>query len=111
MHFDDFQEETLSTSIYKENCETENERVFYTTLGLVGEAGEIANKVKKVLRGDYSLDEIRKELSKEIGDVLFYCAALANELNISLDYIAKVNQGKLAKRKKEGKLKGSGDNR
>lgn len=79
----------------------------YTTLGLAGEAGEIANKVKKVIRDGRSTDGIADEL----GDVLWYLAAVANELGADLGDIADANLAKLASRAKRGKLGGSGDNR
>ena len=82
-------------------------------MGLVGEAGEVAEKVKKILRDNGGLiDEGRKkELSKELGDVLWYLAQVATELNLSLDDIACLNIEKLNSRKERDRLGGSGDNR
>lgn len=86
----------------------------YPALGLTGEAGEIANKVKKILRDDYDLVELtvkEQELAKEIGDVLWYCAALASDLGLDLSKIAQDNLDKLQDRANRGTIKGSGDNR
>jgi NTP pyrophosphatase (non-canonical NTP hydrolase) len=85
----------------------------YTALGLVGEAGEIANKTKKVLRDDSgTLTEMAKDaLIGEAGDVLWYLAALCNELGVSLEFVAQYNLKKLSSREQRGALQGSGDNR
>lgn len=80
-------------------------------LGCAGESGEISEKVKKYLRGDFSCKELKNLLSAEIGDVLWYCATLSHSLGISLDDIAKDNIKKLLARMKKGNIKGSGDNR
>lgn len=85
----------------------------YTTLGLNGEAGEIAEKIKKIIRdkgGDFSqLD--KADIIKELGDVLWYLAMLARSLDISLDDVATTNVEKLASRKARGVIQGSGDER
>lgn len=82
-------------------------------LGLLGESGEFAEKLKKILRDkDAKLsDTDRQELAKELGDVLWYVAVIANYLDVKLDDIAETNIQKLASRKTRGKLAGSGDNR
>jgi NTP pyrophosphatase (non-canonical NTP hydrolase) len=78
------------------------------TLGLVGEAGEFANKVKKITRdGDYN----HFALMRELGDILWYIAMAADELGISLETIAWDNIEKLTERKIRGTLHGEGDNR
>ena len=82
--------------------------ITYPALGLAGEAGEVANKVKKVIR-DGKLD--KASLKAEIGDCLWYIAALCRDLNVDLGDIAKANLEKLQDRKARGTLKGSGDNR
>ncbi len=108
MNFQEYQTKSRKTAIYKDA----GNNYVYPTLGLVGEAGEIANKLKKVQRGDYALtDEVKKEVSKELGDVLWYVAQLATELGASLDEIAQSNIEKLYSRMDRGKLGGSGDNR
>lgn len=85
----------------------------YVTLGLIGEAGEIAEKMKKIIR-DRSC-EITKEdtllLQKETGDVVWYAAANARELGTSLANVAQQNIDKLQSRKQRGVISGSGDNR
>lgn len=92
--------------------ETHSQRsIAYTSLGLAGEAGEIANKVKKILRGDYAADDIRDDLSKELGDVLWYVAMVAEAFDLSLEDIADANLQKLASRQERGVIQGSGDDR
>jgi len=102
----DYQDKAATTAVYPKERGVE-----YTTLGLVGEAGEIANKVKKVMRGDYDRDALREMLAGEIGDVLWYLAMLAEELGIDLGDIAQANLDKLASRKDRGVITGSGDDR
>lgn len=90
----------------------ENEHLLaYLALGLGGEAGEIQNKIKKVLRGDYPAEAIRDDLQAELGDVLWYLAVLADALGLSLAEIAQANLDKLASRQQRGQLRGSGDTR
>ena len=101
-----YQERAATTACYPERHGIE-----YTALGLAGEAGEVANKVKKYLRGDYGLEELRAACFDEIGDVLWYCAALARELDLELDAIAQHNLDKLADRKRRGVIQGDGDKR
>ncbi len=85
----------------------------YPTLGLAGEAGEVADKVKKILRDNNGVfDSLAKEAIKlELGDVLWYIAQLSTELGFELEDVAQANLDKLTKRASEGKLTGSGDNR
>ena len=85
----------------------------YPALKLAGEAGEVAEKVGKSLRGDFSLDDpnVKLELLKELGDVLWYVNALANDLGSDLQTVADMNITKLESRKARGVLQGSGDNR
>jgi NTP pyrophosphatase (non-canonical NTP hydrolase) len=85
----------------------------YASLGLVGESGEIANKVKKVIRDDYNIltDERKSELQAELGDVLWYLAELSTILGVSLNKIAKDNLEKLESRARRGKIQGAGDSR
>ena len=114
MTFDEYQEFARSTAIYPEDC-----KVTYPTLGLCGEAGKVAEKIKKGIRdgldnyglNPYQKKQFKEELTKELGDVLWYIAALASDLNISLDDVAENNVQKLASRKKRNKIGGSGDNR
>jgi len=110
---------TLTATYYQARaCETaifpKHQAMEYLTLGLTGEAGEIANKVKKFIRDGATKDEYlakRIEIGYEIGDVLWYCAVLAEELDMNLGHIMEKNLEKLHDRKKRGKLSGSGDNR
>jgi len=109
MTLNEYQEHALETAVYPEKY-----KVVYPALGLAGEAGETADKIKKVLRGDDGgvlTDEKRQAVAMEIGDVLWYCATLAHDLGYDLDTIAKMNYAKLKSRKERGKLSGSGDNR
>lgn len=85
----------------------------YPTLGLCGEAGEVADKVKKVLRdqnGCFS-DAVKQSLLLELGDVLWYVAQLASELGFELDQVAEANLEKLASRAARNVISGSGDHR
>jgi NTP pyrophosphatase (non-canonical NTP hydrolase) len=99
----EYQDMAAATAIYK----TEHQ-VIYPALGLAAEAGEVANKVKKILR-DGKFD--REGISDEIGDCLWYIAALCRDLNVDLSEVAKNNISKLRDRKERGTLKGSGDKR
>jgi NTP pyrophosphatase (non-canonical NTP hydrolase) len=110
---------SITASLYQEKaCETaifpKHQAMEYLTLGLTGEAGEIANKVKKFIRDGAPPDEYEAkkiEIGYEIGDVLWYCAVLAEELDMNLGHIMEKNLEKLADRHKRGKIRGSGDNR
>jgi NTP pyrophosphatase (non-canonical NTP hydrolase) len=85
----------------------------YPTLGLCGEAGEVADKVKKVLRdqeGNFT-PEVRDALKLELGDVLWYVAQLASELGFELNEVAEANLKKLASRAARNVIGGSGDHR
>jgi NTP pyrophosphatase (non-canonical NTP hydrolase) len=87
--------------------------LMYAVLGLNGEAGEVAEKVKKLLRDndEQITPEVREALRKELGDVLWYLSACATDLGLSLDDVADANLSKLYSRKERGVLSGSGDNR
>jgi len=87
----------------------EKHAIVYPALGLVGEAGEISEKVKKWLRGDRELD--REGLLGELGDPLWYLTSLADDLGYTLQDVIDYNVAKLTSRKERGVLKGSGDNR
>jgi len=84
-------------------------RLIENTLGLVGEAGEVAEKVKKYLRDNTKVSQ--KEIVKELGDILFYTTALANYFYSNLPEVMETNMDKLNDRAKRGVIKGSGDNR
>ena len=109
MNFNDYQAKSRHTAKYP----AIGHPVIYPTLGLVNEAGEVAGKIKKVFRdkeGRIS-DETREALKAELGDVLWYIAQLATELDLSLDEIADYNIAKLSDRLQRGKISGDGDNR
>lgn len=106
---DEFQGHALETAVYPEEY-----RVIYPALGLAGEAGEAADKVKKILRGDDGgvwTEEKKRAVALECGDVLWYVATLAWDLGYSLQEIGEMNYEKLMSRKKRGTLGGSGDER
>lgn len=93
------------------------ENPIYPALGLVGEAGEVAEKVKKLWRNelktrgaDYSPEQ-RTEIIKELGDVLWYITALAREVGSSIEEVARTNSVKLNSRGKRGVINSAGDNR
>ena len=96
MEFKDYQAEAKRTALYPNRLKN----LEYPTLGLAGEAGEVANIVKKIQRdfGGEITDEIRAKLKDELGDVLWYISACADELGITLSEIAEYNVEKLAKR-------------
>jgi NTP pyrophosphatase (non-canonical NTP hydrolase) len=85
----------------------------YPSLGLAGEAGEVAEHAKKAIRDDGGMvsDERRQAMAKELGDALWYVAQLASELGLELEDIARTNLDKLSSRQQRGVLSGSGDDR
>lgn len=117
-----YQDCALATAVYPKEL-----GLAYTALGLAGEAGEVANKIKKILRGDdenaepsladYQSGQFRisgdrrEQIKKELGGVMWYLAATAKEAGLSLDEIADANIQELRSRQKRGVLKGDGDNR
>jgi NTP pyrophosphatase (non-canonical NTP hydrolase) len=109
MNFEEYQEKSRKTAKYPEA----GNNYIYPTLGLSGEAGEVAEKIKKVIRdkGGEINDETRSEIKKELGDVLWYVSQLATELGLSLDDVAESNIQKLYDRMERGVLQGNGDNR
>lgn len=110
MDFDEYQKRALTTVLTTDDTFKD---LLHWVLGINGESGEIAEKVKKIIRdknGEVS-DEDKKDLAKEIGDVLWYLAVFADQLGISLDDIAQQNLEKLQSRKQRGVLGGSGDDR
>ncbi|AXH67269.1 MazG-like nucleotide pyrophosphohydrolase [Streptomyces phage Wofford] len=109
----DYQMAAAETGIYPGHGEATTEAIGYTVLGLVGEAGEIANGFKKSIRDENGVVTAEKAqaLAAELGDVLWYVANLANELGYPLELIAKQNLQKLKSRQARGVIQGSGDNR
>ena len=105
---DMYQKVALTTAIYPRE-----QAIIYPTLGLTGEAGEVANKVKKIIRdgSNFKDEKLVSEIKAEIGDCLWYIAVLASDFGIKLSDIASANLEKLEKRKERGTIHGSGDNR
>ena len=108
MKISEYAEAAAETAIY-----SHTHAILYPALGMAGEAGEVANKVKKIIRDGVNKqpDDWREQIAAEIGDVLWYCAALARDINIPLATIAAQNRDKLRARKEKGTLGGSGDKR
>jgi NTP pyrophosphatase (non-canonical NTP hydrolase) len=109
LDFDQYQREAGLSAIYPDRFDN----LYYPALGLAGEAGEVCEKIKKIMRdknGRVS-EEDQQLLVKELGDVLWYVSALADELDVFLGDIASTNIQKLLSRKQRGKISGSGDNR
>lgn len=102
MKLNEYQHEAVSTTIYPNSGEIGG--LSYTVLGLCGEAGELANKLKKHIRSGTTVDP--DVLADELGDVLWYVAAIARELGIPLDAVAQINLKKLNERKEKGTLAG-----
>ena len=99
----EYSEFAEKTAIYPEEAE-----IVYPALGLAGEAGEVANKVKKMIRDD-RLD--RDAIASELGDCLWYIAQLCRDLNVDMASVARKNLDKLSMRKQKGTLQGNGDAR
>lgn len=113
MDFNDFQRECRKTAIYQERLNTLIGRLSYTTLGLTSEAGEVAGKLKKIMRDQncYVSAESAEAIVSEIGDVLWYCTMICEELNFNVAECAEMVVNKLKSRQDRGVLGGSGDNR
>jgi|SRR3989344_2589357 len=109
MTFDEYQEQSRKTAMYPGL----NKNLVYPALGLTGEAGEVAEKIKKIIRdhGGVPNDTHREEIKKELGDVLWYVSQMSTELGISMKDVAAANLEKLFSRMERGKIQGSGDNR
>ena len=107
-NFNSYQISSAKSAIYDDKY-----KISYPALGLAGEAGEVANKVKKLMRdGVANMPPTwRDDIASEIGDVLWYCAALATDLNLSLGTIAGLKQAKLSDRMDNNTIGGSGDKR
>lgn len=108
MEFREYEKVAMSTKVGW--CKNE---ILYPLIGFCGETGEVADKIKKVLRdknGDFSEDD-RIEILKEIGDTLWYMAALCQDLGYSLEDAANINLSKIVKRRAENTIHGEGDNR
>ena len=98
-----YQNKAVKTAIYPHTAQ-----ITYPAMGLANEAGEVLGKVKKIVRdGTFN----RSDIIDELGDVLWYAAALARDLDVTLSEVASINLNKLEDRAKRGVLKGSGDKR
>lgn len=109
MKFDEYQKFTKTTAIYP----IIGKSFVYPALGLAGETGEVLEKIKKVFRDNNGKlsKEAKEEITKELGDILWYLSQLSTELGLSLKDIAQKNMDKLNSRKSRNKLQGNGDNR
>jgi len=104
--FNEYQSKARETALYPPEL-----GLYYTTLGLTGEAGEVAEKVKKMIRDNKSIEECKTDILNELGDVLWYIANVAHEFGLTLSDIANNNIDKLQSRLDRGVIHGSGDNR
>lgn len=111
MDLNEYQNKAMAIAVYPGRDTISG--LSYTVLGLCGEAGELANKLKKILRDDEGVltEETRSKLVKELGGVLWYVAAVASELEKSLSSVGELNLKELYSRKERGTLQGSGDDR
>src|SRR3989338_2409644 len=109
MTFEEYQKESRKTALYP----NKDNNFIYPVLGLCGESGEIAEKIKKVIRDEGGIvsEHKREEIKKELGDVRWYISQIATELDLSLGAVAKLNIEKLQSRLERNKISGSGDNR
>jgi len=110
MTFEEYQKQALSTVL---STGDDFKDQLHFVLGLSGETGEVAEKFKKIIRDHDGVisDEDKVELTKELGDVLWYIAVFSDALGVSLDEVVQQNVTKLSSRKVRGSLDGSGDNR
>lgn len=114
LYLDEYQYEARKTAIYPQAIPKDAPGgLFYTVMKLNGEAGELAEEAGKMLRDDDGQlsEDRRQRMIKELGDVLWYVANIAQELNVTLDSVAQHNLEKLADRKARGKIKGEGSDR
>ena len=104
--FNDYQKFARETAIYKDG-------IFYPALGLCGESGEVADKIKKIYRDNNGIisEDNKEQLVKEMGDVLWYLANMATDLNVTLEYVARKNVEQIQIRQQKNLIHGEGDNR
>jgi len=106
MNFNQYQQEAKKFAIYRD-------LILYPTLGLASEAGEVCGKVKKVMRDSQGFfsPEDKEKIRSELGDVLWYVAAICSDLDLDMTTVASDNIIKLQDRMSRNKIQGSGDNR
>lgn len=109
MTFNEYQAESNKTAQYPK----EELALYYLGLGIAGEAGEVAEKIKKILRNDNGVvsDEKKEEVKKELGDILWYMAQVGVVLGFDFDDVARTNLTKLQDRLARGVINSQGDNR
>lgn len=109
MDFNEYQKETRKTAVYPGL----GNNFSFPMIGLAGETGEVAEKIKKIIRDKNGIvdEEARREVEKELGDVLWYLAQLATELDIALEDVVACNLEKIVSRKERNMIHGDGDNR
>lgn len=106
MNFYEYQLNALKTAVYPKKY-----AISYPALGLAEEAGEVAGKISKMMRDNIQIQDQKKAIASEMGDVLWMLAALAHDCGLSLQTIAEMNAEKLKKRQEKGTLHGEGDDR
>ena len=113
MTINDYSRQALSTDLFDKDEALDSHQMLEKVFGLMGEAGEVAEKYKKILRdkSGQATDDDKKEIAKELGDVLWYINAVGDYLGYSLEEIAAMNLEKVTSRKARGVTTGSGDNR
>lgn len=113
MNLDKYQRQAAEFDLFESSVDLKSPGFLEKVLGIAGEAGEVTDKVKKIIRdkGGYASEEDKAAIAKELGDVMWYVANVARYLNIPLSEIAEGNIDKLSSRKKRNKLHGEGDNR
>lgn len=111
MELNEYQEKASKTAQWEND--SDQYLLAYLGLGIVGEAGEVAEKIKKVMRNDKGVltDKKKDALKHELGDVLWYLSQLARVLDIPFEEVAQANIDKLADRHKRGVIRSEGDNR
>ena len=109
MELNTYQAESKKTALYP----NVGNNFIYPALGLCGEAGEVAEKIKKILRDNSSIADTERvnEIKRELGDVLWYIAQLSTELHLTLEDVAQTNIDKLQERLRNNHIHGNGDNR
>lgn len=113
MKMKEYSEKAMTTDTFSGDKSIDSHSFLEKAFGLTGEAGEVAEKLKKILRDKdgVATDDDKKELAKELGDILWYVNSVGNYLGFSLEEIAQMNLDKVLSRKARGKTMGSGDNR